>query len=212
MKRVPLIPTLLVALICAAMVALGMWQLRRADEKAALLARYEANRSLSSELTFPEMAPVPEAALFRHSSAMCLEPVGWRISAGRNDKGESGYRYIAECRTGGEGPGLLVDMGVSTNPRAKRDWKGGLVRGIITLDPDQPGFVTRLFSHVPPPRAMLVSLTPAPGLNASMRPNPEDVPNNHLSYAVQWFAFALIAAGIYALALRRRMASSGMSG
>jgi cytochrome oxidase assembly protein ShyY1 len=42
-----------------------------------------------------------------------------------------------------------------------------------------------------------------------MPPNPEDVPNNHLSYAVQWFAFAGIAAGIYLLAVRRRTIKAG---
>jgi surfeit locus 1 family protein len=30
------------------------------------------------------------------------------------------------------------------------------------------------------------------------------VPNNHLLYAIQWFFFALAAAVIYVLALRRR--------
>jgi surfeit locus 1 family protein len=30
------------------------------------------------------------------------------------------------------------------------------------------------------------------------------VPNNHLSYAVQWFLFAAIASVIYVLAVRRR--------
>ncbi len=30
------------------------------------------------------------------------------------------------------------------------------------------------------------------------------MPNNHLSYAVQWFSFAATALIIYALALRRR--------
>jgi surfeit locus 1 family protein len=209
MMRLPIFPTLVVALVCAGMVALGLWQLRRADEKAALLARYAANRSLSAEITFPMLAPVPDTALFRHSSAMCVEPVGWRISAGRTVKGQSGYRYIAECRTGAEGPGLLADMGVSTDPRAKPPWRGGLVHGVITLDPDQPGAITRLFRKPPPPRALLVSLAPAPGLEASMPPNPGDVPNNHLSYAVQWFAFAGIAAGIYLLAVRRRTMKAG---
>ncbi|MBM3928735.1 MAG: SURF1 family protein, partial [Sphingomonadales bacterium] len=37
---------------------------------------------------------------------------------------------------------------------------------------------------------------PAPDLSA--------VPNNHLAYAVQWFLFAVVAAIIYAMALRRR--------
>jgi cytochrome oxidase assembly protein ShyY1 len=42
------------------------------------------------------------------------------------------------------------------------------------------------------------------GLQAARRPSLEDVPNNHLAYAVQWFFFAFVAAVIYFLALRRR--------
>ena len=44
--RFPLLPTLLVAAAVATMIALGLWQLRRADEKEALQARYERNLAL----------------------------------------------------------------------------------------------------------------------------------------------------------------------
>ena len=56
----------------------------------------------------------------------------------------------------------------------------------------------------PPLRLMIVSDAPAPGLAVSPLPNPSSVPNNHFSYAVQWFLFAGIAVIIYVLALRRR--------
>ncbi|HNJ47416.1 MAG TPA: SURF1 family protein, partial [Novosphingobium sp.] len=36
-----------------------------------------------------------------------------------------------------------------------------------------------------------------------------DIPNNHLSYAVQWFLFAATALVIYGLALRKRLAARG---
>jgi len=41
-------------------------------------------------------------------------------------------------------------------------------------------------------------------LMANASPDPRDIPNNHWSYAIQWFAFAATALIIYALALRRR--------
>ena len=50
----------------------------------------------------------------------------------------------------------------------------------------------------------LVAASPGPGLEASAPPSPDTIPNNHLSYAIQWFLFALIAVVIYALALRWR--------
>jgi surfeit locus 1 family protein len=43
------------------------------------------------------------------------------------------------------------------------------------------------------------------GLQAVALPSPEDIPNNHLLYAIQWFFFAAAAGIIYALALRRRL-------
>ena len=200
----PLFPTLIVALACAAMIALGLWQLQRRDEKVALLGRYAQNRSLSAEVAFPELGPVPDTALFRHSRALCLSVEGWRTIGGRAVSGRSGFRHIAECRTGAEGPGMLVDMGVSSDPKANPDWGGGVVGGIITLEPDQTSLFARMLGKAPPPRAMLIADAPAPGLAASQPPSPDDVPNNHFAYAVQWFLFAGIAALIYALALRRR--------
>lgn len=204
MKRLPLLPTLLVAIACATMIALGVWQLGRKAEKEALIARYAANRTLSSEIAFPELGPVPDSALFRRSRAICLEVVGWRVTGGRSVKGKGGFRYIAECRTGSEGPGLLVDMGVGSDPAAKPGWGGGVVGGVIGLEPDTSSVVDHMLRRASPPRAMLVADQAAPGLVASEPPSPDDVPNNHLAYAVQWFLFAAIAALIYALALRRR--------
>ena len=53
-------------------------------------------------------------------------------------------------------------------------------------------------------RMRLVSSEPGPGLVASALPSPDSIPNNHLSYAIQWFLFAAAAAIIYVLALKRR--------
>ena len=52
---------------------------------------------------------------------------------------------------------------------------------------------------------MLVADPPLGGLDANPRADISAVPNNHLAYAVQWFLFAAIALGIYAIALRRRL-------
>ena len=50
----------------------------------------------------------------------------------------------------------------------------------------------------------LVAGSAPQGLEAVAPPSLSSVPNNHRSYAIQWFAFALIAAIIYVLALRMR--------
>src|SRR3546814_12958485 len=49
---------------------------------------------------------------------------------------------------------------------------------------------------------ILTADRPVAPLEASQPPSIEDIPNNHLFYAFQWFFFAAAAAVIYLLALR----------
>lgn len=205
-RRWPLIPTILVVAAVAAMLALGVWQLGRSAEKERLVEGFRAAAG-KPEIAFPAMAPVPDSAMFRRSSAVCVRVVGWQVEAGRAADGQPGNRHIAQCSTGAEGPGLLADMGVSSDPTAKTSWTGGVVRGVITTEPDHNSLATRLAGRAVPLRPMLVSDAPAPGFKLSAKPSPDDIPNNHFSYAIQWFLFALIAAVIYVLALRKRWAA-----
>ncbi len=211
MRRLPVVPTILVALGVAAMIAPGVWQLQRAAWKDALVARYAAAAGKPA-IGFPRNYPIDEGVLYRRSSAFCLEPVGWTTEAGRSQSGTSGWRHIAACRTGAEGPGLFVDVGVSNSPDAPKVWKGGRVAGVIVWAPQHGSVIARAFGRVPPPSPMLVADTAAPGLEPSQKPSPAEIPNNHLSYAVQWFAFAAIAALIYGIALWRRMRAPSPSG
>ena len=205
MRRVPLISTLVVALAVAAMVALGLWQLDRARWKEALLARYAAARTMP-----PVAFPIPtggvgeDALLFRRSSIVCLEPVAWNVASGRNRAGASGWRRLAACRTGAEGPGVTVDIGWSTGFAGKPAWRGGRVTGVIGPAPDHRSLLAALLREGTPPGVLLVADTAAPGLTPSAPPSLEDIPNNHRAYAVQWFIFASLAILIYALALARR--------
>lgn len=204
LRRIPVLSTLVVVLAAAIMVALGVWQLQRKEEKEALIALLDANVANPVLVTFPFLPPVPDTLLFRKSSVVCLEPVRWDSRGGADRHDTIGFRMIADCRTGAEGPGVLVDMGVSEG-YAPPAWSGGTVTGMIVPGPDQPTIIARLTGRAAPARAMLVADQPAPGLRASKPPTPEDIPNNHLAYAVQWFLFAGIALVIYALAIRRRL-------
>jgi cytochrome oxidase assembly protein ShyY1 len=203
MKRLPVVATLVVSLAVAAMIALGVWQLQRRGEKEALIARYTANLNLAP-MTYPELAPVPPGAMFRKAQVHCLRVASWRTEGGRTPGGQAGYRHIASCVTGAEGPGALIDMGVSADPAQKLAWNGGIVDGLITTEPSHESLIGRLFGRAMPLRPMLVADVPAPGLAASTPPDPAAIPNNHLAYAVQWFVFAGVALLIYGLALRRR--------
>ncbi|HSX53771.1 MAG TPA: SURF1 family protein [Sphingomonas sp.] len=200
--KLPVIPTIIVALAVAAMIGLGVWQLDRRAEKEGAIARYAGNRSLPV-MAFPR-PPIGDEYLFRRASAMCLEVTGWTEQAGRAEDGTKGWRHIADCRTGVEALTVKFDMGVSTAPGVAPVWKGGEVTGSITQAPDSTPLLASLFGKRGPRPLMLVSETPAPGLAESARPDPSSVPNNHLAYAVQWFLFALAAVVIYFLALRWR--------
>jgi cytochrome oxidase assembly protein ShyY1 len=201
-RRIPLIPTLIVLAAAFLMVRLGFWQLDRRHEKEALLVHYAANVA-TPPLPLVALWPVHDADLFRRVSAHCLTVVGWAAEAGRNRAGATGWRHIASCRTGAEGPGLTVDMGISQSS-ASPVWTGGDVRGRLIWAPTGQPLVARLFSTPVPPTPMIVSETAAPGLQPTADPDPSGIPNNHFSYAVQWFLFAGIAVIIYVIALWQR--------
>jgi surfeit locus 1 family protein len=190
-KRLPIIPTIVVLAAVAVMIGLGVWQLQRAKWKEGLLARYAQAETLPPT-TFPTI-PIrnDQLPLFRHATGVCLRIVGRRAIAGENRAGEPGYVHIVDCVTGAEGPGMSVEVGWSKDPNAKVNWRGGLVSGVIV--PDRRS------------RLRLVAASAPPGLEASAAPSIASVPNNHRSYAAQWFAFALIALVIYGLAVRKRL-------
>jgi surfeit locus 1 family protein len=203
MSRIPILPTLVVGAAVALMILLGVWQLRRADEKAQLLTRY-ASASALPEMAFP-FAPTTDDPLFRKAGGMCLEPLNPRVEAGYSATGRSGWRHLVDCRTGIEGPGMTVDIGWSQDFAANTNWKGGDVSGIISRQVDHSSLLGRMVSRAGPSPVMLVAAKPAPGLELSAPPRLGDIPNNHLAYAVQWFIFAAIAALIYGLAVWRRI-------
>jgi surfeit locus 1 family protein len=185
--RLPIVATAIVALAVATMIALGFWQLQRKAEKEAQLARYERAQSMSSAVSWPRTAAAREAALYRHSQVNCVRVLGIAPRAGRSLKGESGWAHLARCVLP-DGDEALVAIGWSSDP-ARRTWAGGTVGGFI----GPAGEGVKLVAA--PPKAGLAPLAP---------PDPRELPNNHLSYAVQWFAFAATALLIYALALRGR--------
>lgn len=207
MRRVPILPTIVVALAALLMARLGVWQLHRLGEKQALLGHYAANLG-KPPIALTGFFPVTDDMLYRRASAYCLHPVKWQIEAGRSRAGLSGWRHIALCRTGAEGPGFAADMGISPSPAVPK-WTGGQVRGRLIWRPSAQPLIARLWGATPERFPMIVAERPAPGLAPTAQPDPAAIPNNHLSYAVQWFVFAALSLVIYALALRRRSVARG---
>ncbi|WP_420605921.1 SURF1 family cytochrome oxidase biogenesis protein [Novosphingopyxis sp.] len=186
--KFPVIPTILVGAAVALMIGLGIWQLQRKAEKEALLAQYAAAADLPP-VSWQANLPPGKPLLYRRSSVNCITVTGWRAVSGRSVDGRAGYAHVARCRTGGaEGPGANVAVGWTDRPDAPV-WKGGVVDGTIAPFGKE---------------IKLVSESAVPGTRPLTRPSAEDIPNNHLSYAIQWFLFAGIAVVIYLLALRRK--------
>ena len=189
MKSWPVIPTILVTLAVATMIGLGVWQLQRKGEKEALLARYESAAGLPA-VAWPSVPDPDNLPLFRKSSLMCIKVAGWQSVSGTSAAGKAGFAHVASCQTGGaEGPGAKVAIGWSPRPENPA-WQGGTVTG--TIAPDKPQLIK------------LVSSDEVSGLEQLAAPSPEQIPNNHLLYAIQWFIFAAAAAIIYVLAVRKR--------
>ena len=186
----PVVASLLVAAAVAVMVALGFWQIARLHQKEAKLARYSAAQAAPGDVPWPDDARAGEAALYRRAQLSCAGVGAISARAGRSADGRSGWAHTADCRLAG-GQVISVVLGWSNGPQAA-PWAGGVVRGYVA--PGEHGH----------PR--LIADPPLGGLAANARPDPRDLPNNHLSYAVQWFLFAGTALVIYAIAVRRRLA------
>jgi len=187
-RRVPIVATVLVAAAVAAMIALGVWQLRRAEWKRDLIARYEQAQGMNSNVPWPRTAAERERSAFRWSQFTCERVLGIRSGAGTSAKGQKGWQHTARCQIDGGGE-AEVALGWSLAPQVP-SWQGGEVSGIIG------------------PRGVLIAAQAAADLQPLAPPDPVDAapptPEGHLAYAGQWFFFALTALVIYILALRKR--------
>lgn len=193
-RDIPVIPTIVVLAAVAVMIALGVWQLGRADEKEALLAQFARN---VSDMQVYDLAEIdPADSTYRRVRLDCRNPSGWNAVAGRSEAGQSGYVHRYECGaiialagTGEQSPALLTgEIGWSPGPQ-QPDFAGDEIIGRLAALGE--GY-------------KIISEDGLAGLDPSAQPDPNDVPNNHLAYAGQWFFFALTALVIYAFALRSR--------
>ena len=137
----------------------------------------------------PDMRCAKQLAIHRHATLDCRRVLGASSVSGRNDRGVSGWAHRVDCELDAEGRAIIV-LGWSNDP-AVPSWRGGRVYGFVA-----PSGKTG---------ARLIASPPQAGLAANAVPDPSDLPNNHLAYAVQWFLFALTALVIYGLALRKRL-------
>ncbi len=199
-RKLPIIPTLIVLVAVGTMVWLGFWQFDRLHQKEAMLARYAAaSKNKDLEVLYPD---APEA-MYRKIVVYCDQARQRPARSGLNDRGEAGWAHVARCTFGGARPDTPADqrmtdyhlrpldvvIGWSSSP-AEVKWTGGEFTGTVASG-GELGF-------------RVVADPPLAGLQPNAKPDPSNIPNNHLAYAVQWFLFAGVALVIYVLALRKR--------
>lgn len=204
-RRIPIIATLVVIAAAATMVALGFWQIGRAQEKAGMIARYEA--ALDDRQPASGSPNAPENA-FRRIETYCAGDTMSQPVAGRARNGANGWSHVVLCEIGGpdpdrsledQAPDFVIEtgrvmLGWSLSPDPI-EWRGGAITGTIVPNRDGGGTI--------------VADPPLAGLEPLAQPNPSDLPNNHLAYAVQWFLFSITALVIYGLALKSRKPKQG---
>ncbi|MEO5597387.1 MAG: SURF1 family cytochrome oxidase biogenesis protein [Novosphingobium sp.] len=180
----------------AVMVWLGVWQLDRLHQKEVKIAQFGANTGSTGYFDLNRDALIDYPDYYGRARVFCSGASGIVLVAGRNLKGVAGLAQRVKCdyrSPRGYQAKVDVVLGWSKELKPVR-WSGGYVEG--TVVPDS--------GHFPAPWH-IVADPPLAGLQANARPDPRDLPNNHLSYAMQWFLFALTALVIYALALRKRL-------
>lgn len=191
-RGLPLGPTLLVLVAIPILVALGIWQLDRAQWKEALLAQLAANDAKPVIDLPPSLDP---SLGFRRVRVICGAIRAWGSpSAGRTVSGAVGYRQLVWCHPGSGEP-VLVNIGITSDPKLR-----------AALGP-RPSFTGRLVPRDgrPPedPIFLLVAERSPPPLQPAAPPTVDEIPNNHLAYAGQWFFFALALLGVYGFYVRQ---------
>lgn len=214
MTRRLILPALFGLIGTAILLALGVWQLDRAGQKAALITDMEA-RLVGAPAPLPAR-PDPDADNYRATrvEGQFLPAQTFVLSAVKGQG--AGFRVIGAFQTD-DGARILVDRGFV--PEARRDL-------LTTPDPQPQALVGNLqwpsdtdsftpgydagrnlfFARDVPPLAAYLETDPVMlVLRASdpphpvIQPMPVDgvaIPDNHMGYAVQWFLMALVWAGM----------------
>jgi surfeit locus 1 family protein len=210
-------------------VRLGFWQLDRLQGRRYFNHRYEAGMSAAPE-PVEQLIDGGGDLLFRQAEASgTYDAAREVILYGRSDHGEPGNHVLTPLRLA-DGRAILVDRGwvpfdMDTPPLSAAAPPPGVLMVTGLLAPSEPGGtpqnegavttvtrpdLERIAPQLPYPLLpyylQLRTQTPA---QSGALPIPPPVPTlddgPHLSYALQWFAFAAIAGFGFALLVAREV-------
>jgi cytochrome oxidase assembly protein ShyY1 len=220
-------------LVAATCVNLGLWQLRRLDARRALNADILDRRS-ALPLSIEDMVGNAAAEPYRPASARGRYDVEHEVLVyGRSLDGEAGHHVVTPLLLPGGGAILVVrgwvpfamqaaPVRAAAPPANEVRVEGFLApdEGDGSVAPDADGVVRVLdvrgiasslpYDIYPLPLQLAEQTPPQPGSLPIPLPLPALSEGPHLSYAIQWFSFALVAlAGAVILLRRDRRTATG---
>lgn len=226
------LPTLVALMAVALFVALGVWQLDRAAQKRQQAADLVAQGALAPYALGP-LEPSAEPLRYRRLSAKGeFDSQGQILIENRRQGNRTGFHVITPLHIDGTDVRVLVNRGWIPGDAQGRPMPAPVPTGVRTVEgvayiPAPPALVlssgpeaaaawgerwpyltTDLYqAGVAYPVQPLAILLDPDAPDGFVREWPREMPKEgmHLGYAVQWFAFALIALVIwFRLSLRPR--------
>jgi surfeit locus 1 family protein len=222
-----LLPTVLTLLLLPTFISLGCWQLRRADEKRALMAQAAAGQSQTIVLSAGNADQVPR---YQHVQVRGVFDTQHQVLLDNmpSSQGQPGYRVWTPLKLS-DASVVLVDRGWIAN------WMSGAAskKSYPSIEVgDQPRTITGLVDELPQPgiragnagmtehwpqvlnfpkidelrslygaslqtRIVLMDADNSDGFERHWQIKQGFTPERHIGYAVQWFGFALTLIVIY---------------
>jgi len=218
------------ALAFLLLLGLGFWQVERLGWKEALIAQRTSALD-AAPVAPPENLEDARALEFHpiHVSGHFLNDEEMPVSA-ISKRGEAGFHIVTPFLLE-NGETLLIDRGFVPVPFKSPDTREeGLIEGDTTVTgllrvPQHPGpfvpandparntwFSVDITAMAKAqgienmlPFYLDADASPVPGGYPAGGQTETDLPNNHLQYAITWFALAAGLLGVYILFLRRRL-------
>jgi cytochrome oxidase assembly protein ShyY1 len=208
---------LIVIAMAVTMVELGLWQLRRLDEKHD---RRDVVRAALAAQPVP-LAQIPEPQRYQRVQLEGRYDGATLLIANRSYQGQSGYEVVTPFVLADGGATALVDRGwIPLSPTVDRlpplDAPAAGPVTVVGIVDRQPGDAViwdtgattdgRLVRGTLPSNTTIQLETQDPPIAAG-QPVVLDLPDTglgpHLSYALQWFTFTAMLLAFYPLLIRR---------
>lgn len=234
------VPTLATVLLLPGLVALGFWQLDRADQKQALQAEYDRRQAEPPKRLYAVLEPAAELRYRPVQVRGRYEPAWQFLLDNRVHHGQAGYHVLTPLRIEGGSVRVLVNRGwVATGPDRSRlplidtpetDIE---ITGVATVPlgkgfrlgparPAGPGWpslwqyldLDEYARSVPfPVQPAVILLDPGSPAGGFVRVwgRLDAGIQTHLGYALTWFSLAVALLAIYILVNVRRNDDAGSS-